>query len=111
MNTKETAECLAELGHETRLLIFRFLVKMGKDGVAVGDIQKELQIPNSTLSHHISKLTKVGLVTQTRDGRTLYCQPQYKRLQSLLDFLMAECCQGQSCLEVNSCSETFSSQN
>jgi ArsR family transcriptional regulator, arsenate/arsenite/antimonite-responsive transcriptional repressor len=103
MNTEETAKCLAELGHETRLRIFRFLVKLGKDGASVGDIQKELGIPGSTLSHHISKLAKVGLINQQRDGRTLYCQPQFERLQGILDFLVAECCLGEECLEVNQC--------
>ena len=103
MNTKETADCLAELGNVTRLEIYRFLVKMGKNGVPVGDVQKKLDIPSSTLSHHISKLVKVGLISQERDGRTLYCQPQYERLQGIIDYLASECCEGESCLNKNDC--------
>lgn len=94
MNNSETATCLAELGNATRLAIFRYLVKMGPKGVPVGDIQKELAIPNSTLSHHISRLSKVELITQTRDGRTLYCKPEISRLQNIIGFLLDECCQG-----------------
>ena len=106
MNTEETAFCLAELGHATRLEIFRFLVKMGKS-VPVGEIQKELEIPNSTLSHHISKLAKAGLITQERDGRTLFCSPELGRLQSIIDFLVDECCEGEGCLEMNQCNENL----
>ena len=70
---------------------------MGPEGVPVGSIQKELEIPSSTLSHHISKLTKVGLVKQQRDGRILYCSPDLQKLQGMIDFLVDECCQGESC--------------
>ena len=103
MDLIETANCLAELGHETRLSIFRYLVKMGKEGVSVGDIQKELGIPGSTLSHHISRLSHVGLIRQERSSRTLFCIPQYEKLQGLVDFLVAECCQGETCLETSTC--------
>ena len=99
---KETALCLAELGNETRLKIFRYLVRMGKKGTPVGDIQKELDIPNSTLSHHISKLAKAGLIVQQRNGRELLCQPQFDKLQTIVDYLVAECCEGeQECLTLD----------
>ena len=103
MNLQETANCLAELGHETRLTIFRHLVKMGKTGVSVGEIQKELNIPASTLSHHISRLVRVELVKQVRYGRTLVCVSQYEKLQGILDFLLEECCEGETCIEVSCC--------
>lgn len=101
MNNFETAQCLAELGNPIRLSIFRFLVKMGPEGIPVGDIQKEIGIPNSTLSHHISRLSKVALITQEREGRTLYCKAQINKLQTLIEVLLDECCQGN-----NSCSPT-----
>ena len=97
MNTKNAAAALAELGNETRLLIFRYLVKMGNQQVSVGDIQEEIKIPASTLSHHLSRLSRVGLIEQERSGRTLYCQPQLELLNGLIDFLVEECCEGQSC--------------
>ena len=103
MKLQETADCLAELGHATRLSIYRYLVTMGKDGVSVGDIQKKLKIPASTLSHHISRLTRVGLIRQKRDGTTLLCFPQYKKLQGLVDYLIDECCDGLPCLASTAC--------
>lgn len=92
MNVEKVALALKELGHPTRLSIFRFLVKAGEKGLAVGEVQKELQIPSSTLSHHISALVSVGLVKQSRNGRTLYCIAQYKQLNEIIDFLLKECC-------------------
>ena len=88
------AKAFKELGHPSRLSIFRYLVKAGGEGLAVGDLQQALKIPNSTLSHHISALVAAGLMLQRRDGRTLYCIPQYKTLNGLIDFLLKECCQG-----------------
>ena len=92
MQTEEAAQKLAELGHTTRLEIFRYLVKGGKQGVPVGKIQSALDVPGSTLSHHITRLVSVGLVIQRREGRTLYCVPQYDALNSLIAFLLEECC-------------------
>lgn len=92
MQTEAAAEKLAELGHPTRLRVFRYLVKGGKQGVPVGEIQTALKIPGSTLSHHITRLVSVGLVQQRREGRTLYCVPQYAELNAVMDFLQDECC-------------------
>ncbi|WP_415893967.1 ArsR/SmtB family transcription factor [Neptuniibacter sp. QD29_5] len=92
MEIELAAKRLAELGHTTRLEIFRYLVRGGRQGVPVGEIQSELGIPGSTLSHHISRLVAVGLVLQQREGRTLYCVPQYQELDGLIDFLKDECC-------------------
>ncbi|WP_415888541.1 ArsR/SmtB family transcription factor [Neptuniibacter sp. SY11_33] len=92
MEIELAAKRLAELGHTTRLEVFRYLVRGGRQGVPVGDIQSELGIPGSTLSHHISRLVAVGLVLQQREGRTLYCVPQYQELDGLIDFLKDECC-------------------
>jgi DNA-binding transcriptional ArsR family regulator len=97
MEHEDAAKRLAELGNTTRLSIFRYLVKVGNDGVPVGQIQKELQIPGSTLSHHINRLVSVGLIRQIRESRTLYCVPQYETLTELIDFLQAECCTGVTC--------------
>lgn len=92
MNDELMAKRLAELGNMTRLQIFRYLVKAGHNGAAVGDIQAVLNVPNSTLSHHISKLINVGLIKQRREGRTLYCVPQYAILNETIAFLREECC-------------------
>lgn len=92
MEVEIAAQRLAELGHKTRLEIFRYLIKGGEKGVPVGEIQAVLGIPASTLSHHVTRLISVGLITQRRDGRTLYCVPQYNELNGLISFLQEECC-------------------
>jgi DNA-binding transcriptional ArsR family regulator len=97
MENETAAKRLAELGHTTRLSIFRYLVKVGPGGAPVGEIQQTLGVPGSTLSHHINRLMSVGLIEQKRDSRTLYCIPQFTVLQELIDFLMAECCSGGDC--------------
>ncbi len=97
MENEIAAKKLAELGHITRLSIFRYLVKTGDQGAPVGQIQDKLGIPGSTLSHHISRLVKVGLIKQVRESRTLYCIPQFNVLNELVEFLKSECCTEVNC--------------
>ncbi len=92
MKDEQAAKCLGELGNLTRLAIFRYLVKVGPTGAPVGAIQTELDIPASTLSHHLSRLVRVGLVRQDRESRTLYCKPQIEVLDEMIEFLKSECC-------------------
>lgn len=95
MKIENAAAQLAELGHVTRLEIYRNLVKAGNSGLCVSEIQTQLKIPGSTLSHHINKLIHVGLIKQEREGRTLHCIAQYQKLEQLITFLNEECCQNQ----------------
>jgi ArsR family transcriptional regulator len=97
MENEIAAKKLAELGHITRLSIFRYLVKVGDQGAPVGQIQEELDVPGSTLSHHISRLVSVGLIKQVRESRTLYCIPQFEALDDLVEFLKSECCTEAKC--------------
>lgn len=92
MNIDTAAARLSELGHATRLEIYRILVKAGQAGLPVSAIQDKLSIPGSTLSHHISRLVRVGLVSQVREGRVLRCNAQYTELNELIAFLSEECC-------------------
>ena len=92
MDLETTAKALKELGHPTRLSIFKLLVKAGHRGLPVGELQLGLSIPNSTLSHHIAKLVSVDLVEQNRQGRVLFCIPQYEVLDKIIAFLGDECC-------------------
>lgn len=92
MELELAAKRLAELGHPTRLAIFRQLVRGGHGGVPVGEVQARLGVPGSTLSHHLARLISVGLVQQRREGRVLYCIPQYAELNELLDYLKEACC-------------------
>lgn len=92
MNIDSIAKALKELGHPTRLNIYKCVVRAGHQGITVGSLQNKLNIPNSTLSHHISSLASANLISQRREGRTLYCVAEYNKLQSVIDFLQAECC-------------------
>ncbi len=92
MNTENVAQALKELGHVTRLSIYKRLVKAGSQGLPVGELQKELQIPASTLSHHIAALSSVNLLVQKREGRILRCIAQFNTLEAILAFLTEECC-------------------
>ena len=94
MELELAAKRLAELGHSTRLGIFRHLVRCGPEGCPVGEVQRILGIPGSTLTHHIAKLVSAGLVEQRRDGRILYCIPKMDALNETLEYLTEECCQG-----------------
>ena len=97
MNIEIIAKALKELGHPTRLAIYKRLVKSGKKGLAVGVVQEELNVPGSTLSHHISGLASAGLIKQRREGRTLYCVVEYDKLLSVISFLQDECCIDETC--------------
>ncbi len=94
MDIDNAATMLAELGNPHRLATFRLLVQAGPEGLPVKAIQDHLGIPKSTLSHHILHMVSVGIVTQTREGRSLRCRIDYERVRGLMDFLMEDCCAG-----------------
>lgn len=96
MEIEQAATRCAELGNTTRLSIFRLLVKAGEDGLPVGTIQESLGVPGSTLTHHIQRLVRVGLIKQRRQSRILYCVPQFDAIRELTDYLVSECCSLQS---------------
>ena len=86
------AEVFAAMGCAPRVQIIRLLLSAYPEGLVVGDIQTELKIPNSTLSHHLDKLKAQGLVEVRRDRQFLWYTANGKTLQSLLGFLFVECC-------------------
>lgn len=86
---------LSELGNETRLAIFRLLIKLGNDGATVGEIVKRLKVPPSTLGFHLRGLVGVGLVSQKKVGRSTYCYAEVDVLRRVLRSLEAECCEDQ----------------
>jgi len=86
------ADMFAAMGNDARLRIMRLLLSAHPDGLVVGDIQNELGIPNSTLSHHLEKLRSEELVTVRRDGSFLWYTANTEALQEVLTFLYAECC-------------------
>ena len=83
---------LSAMGTEPRLRIMQVLLSAHPDGLVVGDIQSELDIPNSTLSHHLEKLKNEELVSVRRESTFLRYTANTAALQELLQFLYAECC-------------------
>ena len=86
------ADMFSAMGTEPRLRIMQLLLTAHPEGLVVGDIQEELDIPNSTLSHHLDKLRTEGLVEVQREGTFLRYTANTGALQELLQFLYAECC-------------------
>jgi DNA-binding transcriptional ArsR family regulator len=95
MDIDQVAKALKELGHPTRLAVYKQLVKAGSKGIAVGVVQETLCVPGSTLSHHLKGLEAAGLICQRREGRTLFCVAQYEQLAAVIVFLQEECCVGE----------------
>jgi ArsR family transcriptional regulator len=99
MSQKKNAEQVAKfadmfsaMGTEPRLRIMQLLLSAHPDGMVVGEIQSELDIPNSTLSHHLDKLRNEGLVQVSRESTFLRYSANTEALQEVLQFLYAECC-------------------
>jgi DNA-binding transcriptional ArsR family regulator len=86
------ADMFSAMGTEPRLRIMQLLLTAHPEGLVVGDIQAELEVPNSTLSHHLDKLRTEGLVEVQREGTFLRYAANVGALQELLQFLYAECC-------------------
>jgi DNA-binding transcriptional ArsR family regulator len=85
---------LAALGHDTRLEIFRLLVRAGDDGLNVGEIGQHLNMAASTLAHHLGALVDAGLVIQERRGRQILNRVDYEAMRRTVSFLTSECCVG-----------------
>ena len=96
MKLEDAARQLEALGNPTRLAIFRMLIRAGHKGSTVGDIRQRLDIPASTLSHHIAKLVHTGLVSQERESRNLNCKADFNNMDDLMAFLVRNCCAGDS---------------
>jgi len=88
----ESAEQLAALGHPVRLRALRFVVKAGADGASAGDIQAHLDMPASSLSHHLKRLVEAGLLASRAEGTFHYYTASYAALRALTDYLWEDCC-------------------
>lgn len=99
MNIEEASGQLVALGSPVRLALYRILVRAGSAGLSVSQVQERMEIPASTLSHHLHRLVATGLVTQERQATTLICRANYPAMADLLDFLTEECCAESGCAE------------
>jgi len=94
MDKKLALLALAALGQETRLDVFRLLVKAGPDGLPAGEIGERLGTVQNTTSAHLKVLTHAGLIRAERDGRTIRYAADMTGFRDLLAFLMEDCCNG-----------------
>jgi DNA-binding transcriptional ArsR family regulator len=92
MKSIDAVKALAALAQESRLAVFRLLVKRGPDGFVPSVIAEKLGIAAPTLSFHLKELQNAGLVSVRRKGRFLFYSTRFDRMQSLVGFLSDECC-------------------
>jgi ArsR family transcriptional regulator len=95
------AEQLGALGHPVRLSILRYVVQGDPDGTPAGEIQAKVDIPASTLSHHLERLASAGLLVARREGTFIYYRAEYAELRALTSYVWEDCCKrggrGKSC--------------
>ena len=96
MQTKQVITALGALAHDTRLRIFRLLVRRGHEGLPAGAIAERLGIAPATLSFHLADLTRAGLTNQRRESRSLIYSPNFQSIHALVDYLTENCCSEQS---------------
>ncbi len=94
MEKQNAIAALAALAQETRLDIFRLLVRTGREGMSPGAITEALGVASATLSFHLKELKNAGVVSCEREGRSLIYAPEYRTMDELLRFLTENCCQG-----------------
>lgn len=90
------AEQLGALGHPARLAILRYVVQAGPEGAAAGAIQAHLDMPASTLSHHLKRLVDSGVVRTRGEGTFHYYSADYEALRKLTSYLWEDCCKNGS---------------
>lgn len=94
MDTKQVIEALSALAQDTRLSIYRLLVRRGPSGMGAGAIAAALDIPASSLSFHLAHLSRAGLLTQRRDSRSLIYAVDFAGMNALMGYLTENCCGG-----------------
>jgi DNA-binding transcriptional ArsR family regulator len=101
MNQQDVIAALGALAQDSRLAIYRLLVKRGPEGYAAGEISDLLRIAGPSLSFHLKELAHAGLVTARKDGRFIYYSAHFERMNRLVGYLTENCCsQGVVCAPV-----------
>jgi len=103
MNQDRVIECFAALAQPSRMSVFRLLVRAGPSGMRVSDIARKLDMVPSTLSGHLSILKRAGLLQSTRKQREIYYAADLATVNTLVRFLLADCCDGR----VENCAEAL----
>jgi ArsR family transcriptional regulator len=94
MELGQAIEALGALAQESRLNVFRLLVRSGPSGMAAGDIARSLSVPSNTLSSHLAILSRARLVASRRQGRSVIYAVNLEGTRELLSFLLEDCCRG-----------------
>jgi len=94
MQIPKAVEALSALAHGSRLGVFRLLVRAGPDGLAAGEIAREVGALPNTLSSHLTLLAHAGLIRSRREGRSILYSADFAAMSALLGFLMEDCCAG-----------------
>jgi ArsR family transcriptional regulator, arsenate/arsenite/antimonite-responsive transcriptional repressor len=94
MEISDAVEALGALGQESRLRVFRLLVRAGPEGVPAGEIAEQLGVPANTMSSHLAVLSRAGLVLSRKQGRSVIYALDTKGTRNLLAFLVEDCCRG-----------------
>ncbi len=94
MESNDAVRRLSALAQDSRLAVFRLLVRAGPEGMAAGDIARGLGLAPNTLSAQLTVLANAGLIRSRRDGRSIVYAADYDAMSALLVFLMDDCCQG-----------------
>jgi ArsR family transcriptional regulator, arsenate/arsenite/antimonite-responsive transcriptional repressor len=92
MKSCDVVEALGALAQESRLAVFRMLVRRGPQGYTPSELSEKLDLPGPTLSFHLKELQRANLIEGRRDGRFLYYSPNFPRMNQLLGFLTENCC-------------------
>jgi len=99
MEENDVVRALGALASSVRLRVFRLLVVGGRSGLTPGAIAEQFGLAAPSLSFHLKELVQAGLVTQARDGRHLIYRAAFERMDALIGYLGANCCQGEACLQ------------
>ncbi len=92
MKTTQAVGALSALAQETRLQIFKLLVRKGGAGMAAGDLSEHFAIPPATMSFHLKELSNAGLIISRRESRSIIYSANYDQMQELMGFLLENCC-------------------
>ncbi|MFA6211152.1 MAG: metalloregulator ArsR/SmtB family transcription factor [Candidatus Obscuribacterales bacterium] len=108
MEMQSVLNAFGALSQESRLKVFRLLVQRGQTGLPAGTIAAQLGITPATMSHHLEQLSQAGLLSSRREGRLIIYSANYHTMQSLINFLLENCCEGKDncCTELNTGKKT-----
>lgn len=92
MDETTAAQGFSAMGSEARLAVLRCLVRAGRPGLSVGEIQTRTGIAASTLAHHLRQMADAGLIAQEKSGRSVITRARFDHLETLAQFILVECC-------------------